>query len=94
MDKNIKKARPKKKEIKFPFGLNARTKAAFRQEAQMRRAIALMTDAIAKVAADIIDPWEILKQEHPEIIGKEYRLRYIQLNETVDVDVCKPTYPK
>ena len=73
----------KKAEVKFPFEPNETSKQAFRQEIQLKRAVSIMTEAITKVAADVIDPWEILKREHPELRKEFGRLRYNQISETV-----------
>ncbi len=78
------------KEIKFPFEPNERVKAAFRQEAQTTRAVTLMTEAITKIASNILDPWTILKQEHPELIESESQLKYNCLSELVDISPWKP----
>ena len=75
-----------KDEVKFPFTPNERCKAAFRQEAQLRRAVSIMTEALAKVATDIISPWEIVKQEHPNLIRQpNKKLRYIEISETIEI---------
>jgi len=74
-----------KKEIKFPFEPNKKVKAAFRQETQLRRAIYVMTEAVAKVAADVIDPWEVAKQEHPELMVNLGRLKYNLISERIDL---------
>ena len=79
----------KEKEIKFPFKPNECVVAAFRQEAQLKRAIVVMTEALAKVAADAVDPWDILMREHPELMEGKRRakFRYSGISETIDLVV-------
>ena len=73
--------------IEFPYEVSEKTKAAFRQENQMKKAIELMTEAIAKVASENISGWETLKREHPELVNKQHiqRLRYDALTGTIDI---------
>lgn len=80
----------KTKKAKFPFVPNEQVKAAFRQEVQMKRAIALMTKALADAASDVLDPWEIVKKEHPEVLKQSSRLRYNVISETIDLDQWRP----
>ena len=72
-------------EVKFPFEPNEKVKAAFRQEAQYRRAIKMMTEAIAKAASGIDSPWLVLGKEYPELMSIKEGLRYNELTETIDI---------
>lgn len=80
----------KEEEVKFPFMPNEQVKAAFRQEVQLKRAIAMMTEALAKTASDVLDPWEVVKKEHPEILKQSTKLRYNVISETIDLDKWRP----
>jgi len=75
-----------KKEVKFPFELSEKTKAAFRNESAMRMTIELMTKALVESAASqITNPWLILGKEHPELKEFHDSLFYSSMTETVDI---------
>ncbi|TET30121.1 MAG: hypothetical protein E3J70_05380 [Candidatus Heimdallarchaeota archaeon] len=75
-----------KKEIEFPFELNEKVKAAFRNESAMRMAIELVTKALVESAAfQISNPWLVLVKEHPELQKFHNNLVYNSMTETVDI---------
>ena len=79
-------------EVKFPFKPSERARAAFRQERQRKAAIKLMTEALAEVASDITEPFEVLVQDHPELM--EYRWYGMSFNHlTQELDI-KPNSHK
>ncbi|MBN2591602.1 MAG: hypothetical protein JXA96_17180 [Sedimentisphaerales bacterium] len=77
------------KEIKFPFEPNEKVKASFRQTAQRKKAIQVMTEAITTIACKIDSPWRIARKEHPELMSIKEVLQYNELTETIDIVVSE-----
>ena len=61
-------------EVKFPFKPNKTVAAAFQHESTLRNTAKLLIDTLLEsVIEQSIDPWEIVKREHPELA------KYLQL---------------
>lgn len=81
---------PKKEEIKFPFEPSEKVKAAFRHEGQMKVAIRIMTEALVTAAAEqCSNPFELLREEHPDIFLSRRTLFYDQATQTIDIRTQK-----
>lgn len=74
------------KKIEFPFKPNETVKAAFRNDAKMKIAIKLMTEALAEVAASQCEsPFAVLFKEYPELKEQGRSLHYNHVSGLVDI---------
>jgi len=72
--------------IKFPFEPNEKVKAAFRNEAAIKHATRLITEALVEtVAKCITTSWEMLRKEHPELLEILKPITYNHFTQTVDL---------
>lgn len=75
----------KNQDIQFPFAVNERTRAAFRNSARLRQLNEAIVGSLLRIAMDMgEDGWDILMKEHPEVT-RFGLLKYDYVTGTVDL---------
>ena len=75
------------KEIKFPFEPNEKVKAAFGQQKVLERVVRIIVEALVSGLTDVfINPWDIVRKEHPELPKPSERYVYNTCDETITLE--------